>query len=599
MANELVPEMPAEMRRAAAVRPEALERADLDGPVEIADRLWWVGRYLPGDPFQCHAYLIEHGDQSVLIDPGGPLILDTVLEKASRVVPFDHLRWFVCHHQDPDITAGLPRLDAMVTRPDAAVISHWRAWALLRHYDLRIAPWLVDEHEWQLDLGGRQLRFVFTPYLHFPGAFTTFDEQTGTLFSSDLFGGFTDHWKLVATDMTYFDEIRPFHEHYMPSREILAAGMRTIERLPITLIAPQHGELIPEPLVKPIIDRLKDLDCGLYLMVHQDTDIRRLSQINRMLHDALQQIIVSKDFREVVTSLLELVQQVFPVSSIEFYARDLDNRLVRLAPENRYRGAPATLPPEWERLLDLERPTDRTELPLAASSDGRVVAVPLFAPVSGRSEAVTVLHLDAPVAFDEATIAALSEVGPPLEVAVERELLMRAVELRRKELYDLAMRDTLTGLHNRLFLNETSNRLFALHDRNDVAGVAVCMFDLDHFKAVNDTYGHTAGDEVLRRFGAVLNATARTADVVARIGGEEFVALQVMADPGDVVTFAERVAEAVRNITFDGELAELRLTVSAGVVSRRRHETFDSVVARADEALYDAKRHGRDRIVAR
>ncbi|MFA5884118.1 MAG: diguanylate cyclase [Acidimicrobiia bacterium] len=599
MANELIPEIPADTPPTTGGRPEALEHADLDGPVEIADRIWWVGRYLPGDPFQCHAYLIEHGDQSVLIDPGGPLILDTVLEKAGRVVPFDHLRWFVCHHQDPDITAGLPRLDAMVTRPDAAVISHWRAWALLRHYDIRLPPWLVDEHEWQLDLGGRRLRFVFTPYLHFPGAFTTFDEQTGTLFSSDLFGGFTDNWKLVATDMSYYDEIRPFHEHYMPSREILAAGMRTLERLPITMIAPQHGELIPEPLVRPIIERLKDLDCGLYLMVHQDTDIRRLSQINRMLHEALQQIIVSKDFREVVTSLLELVQQVFPVSSIEFYARDLDNRFVRLAPENRYRGTPAALPPEWEQLLDLERPPDRTELPLAASPDGRVVAVPLFAPVSGRSEAVAVLRLDEPVPFDEATVAALSEVGTPLEVSVERELLMRSVELRRKELYDLAMRDTLTGLHNRLFLDETSNRLFALHDRNDVVGVAVSMFDLDHFKAVNDTFGHAAGDEVLRRFGAVLDSAARTADVVARIGGEEFVAMQVMADPGEVLVFAERVAEGTRNITFDGDLADLRLTVSAGVVSRRRHETFESVVARADEALYDAKRHGRDRIVAR
>jgi hypothetical protein len=94
------------------------------GPIEITERVWWVGRYTPGDPFQCHAYLIERGDESVPLDPGGPMIFDHVLEKVEAVVGFDRVRWFVCHHQDPDITASLPRIDSMVTRPDAAVIVH-------------------------------------------------------------------------------------------------------------------------------------------------------------------------------------------------------------------------------------------------------------------------------------------------------------------------------------------------------------------------------------------------------------------------------------------------------------------------------------------
>lgn len=579
-----------------AFDPRSLNAADRDGPIEIADRVWWVGRYLPGDPFQCHAYLIEHGDQSVLLDPGGPLVLDTVLEKTAQVVAFDDLRWFVCHHQDPDITAGLPRLDTMITRPDAAVVAHWRSRALIRHYGIDLPYYLVDEHDWQLDLGGRRLHFVFTPYLHFPGAFTTFDAQTGTLFSSDLFGGFTEHWRLVAEDLSYFEEIRPFHEHYMPSREILASGMRTLERLPITLIAPQHGELIPEPLVTPVIDRLKDLDCGLYLMVHEDTDIRRLSEVQHLLHDALQQIIVSKDFREVVAALLELVQMVFPASALEFYARN-GSEFVHLGPTNRYRGVTATLPPEWEPLLDLERPADPTELPLLTSIDGRSVAMPLFAPVSDRSEAIATIRLDRPVIFDEATVSALSQISTPLEVAVERELLMRAVDLRRQELYELAMLDTLTGLHNRLYLGGAAERLFSLHDRGDVAGITLTIFDLDFFKAVNDTYGHAAGDEVLRRFGEVLRATARTSDVVARIGGEEFVAVQVTTIPEERHTFAERVVEEVRAIRFADAIAPLRITVSAGVVTRRPGEGLDSVVSRADAALYDAKEHGRDRVV--
>lgn len=577
--------------------PAALEGADLDGPVEIAERVFWVGHYLPGDPFQCHAYLIEHGDQSVLIDPGGPLVFEHVLAKVRQVVAFDQLKWFICHHQDPDITASLPRIDSMVTRDDVAVISHWRAKALICHYGIHMPFWLVEEHDWQLDLGGRKLRFVFTPYLHFPGAFTTFDERSGTLFSSDIFGGFTDNWKLVATDMSYFEEIRPFHEHYMPSREILAAGMRSFERLPIKMIAPQHGELIPEHLVAPVIDRLKNLDCGLYLMVHQDTDIRRLSEVNRLLREAVHQIIVSTDFREVVSSLLGLIQQVFPVSALEFYARVADGGFVRFAPEDRYRGVPAELPPEWANLIGLERPEDRRALPLGASSDGLMVAVPLFAPTSGRSEALAIFRMREPVAMVEAAIAALAEVSTPLEVAVERELLLRSVEGRRQELYDLAMRDTLTGLHNRLYLNETAAAMFSLHDRGDVAGVTVSMFDLDHFKVVNDTFGHAAGDEVLRRFGSVLSSEARQGDIVARIGGEEFLALHVSRNPNDAGSFASRVAESTRQIVFEDALSPIHLTVSSGVVLRDTFESLDAVVARADGALYDAKESGRDRVV--
>ena len=576
--------------------PATLNAADRDGPIEIAERVWWVGRHLPGDPFQCHAYLIEHGDQSVLLDPGGPLVLDTVLEKVAQVVPFDAVRWFVCHHQDPDITAGLPRIGTMVTRSDAAIVTHWRAHALIRHYGVDLPTYLVDQHDWSLDLGGRRLRFVFTPYLHFPGAFTTFDEQTGALFSSDLFGGFTEQWRLVAEDLSYFEAIRPFHEHYMPSREILAAGMRTLERLPITMIAPQHGEILPEPLVQPVIDRLKDLDCGLYLMVHEDTDIQRLSEVHRVLHDAVEQIMISRDFREVATSLGALIRQVLPTDTLEFWARD-GSAMIHFAPENRYRGTPGSIPPEWADLLEATRPDDPTALPVRYTADDRTAAIPLFAHHTPRATAVAVLRLDEPHEFDEASIAALSEVSTPLEVAMERELLLRSVENRRHELYEMAMHDALTGLNNRMYLNGATSRLFALHDRRAVAGIAVTMFDLDHFKRINDRHGHPAGDEVLRRFGAMLDAAARAADIVVRYGGEEFLAVQVVEEGQAPDRFARRVRALLLETEFDGPLHGERPTVSAGVARRRRGEDLADVVARADRALYRAKHRGRDRVV--
>lgn len=93
--------------------------------------------------------------------------------------------------------------------------------------------WLVEEHDWTLPLEDRRLQFVLTPYLHFPGAFTTFDHGTHTLFSSDLFGGFTSEPQLFAKDESYFEQIRAFHEHYMPSHEILMHGLLRLRELPL------------------------------------------------------------------------------------------------------------------------------------------------------------------------------------------------------------------------------------------------------------------------------------------------------------------------------------------------------------------------------
>jgi diguanylate cyclase (GGDEF)-like protein len=331
-------------------------------------------------------------------------------------------------------------------------------------------------------------------------------------------------------------------------------------------------------------------------MVHKDTDIRRLSEMHRLLHDAIDQIIVSRDFREVAAALLVLTQGILPATALEFYARDLDGQTLYLGPSNRYRGSPDEVPGEWAGLLDLERPADPTDLPITTAEGSRAIGVPLFSPTSGRSTGVAILRLSEPTTIAEAAVAALAEVSTPLEVAVERELLLRSIELRRSELYDLAMRDALTGLHNRLFLADAAERLLALHDRGEIDTVVATMFDLDHFKVINDTYGHAAGDEVLRRFGRLLADDARAADIVTRIGGEEFLALQVTNDPHDAENLARRVLATSRRLTFPPPLDSLHLTASAGVAVRRPREPLDDLVGRSDRALYQAKEAGRDQV---
>ncbi len=173
--------------------PWSLDDPTAAHAVEVAPRVWWVGDVVD-DPFQSHAYLIEAGRNSVLIDPGSSLTIAATLDKVREVVDIDDLRWFVVHHADPDVADGLHQIDALVTRDDASIVSEWRSAVLLKHLALRLPLATVEELGWSLAIDAeRELRFLLTPYLHFPGAFVSFETSTASLFSADLFGGFNRH----------------------------------------------------------------------------------------------------------------------------------------------------------------------------------------------------------------------------------------------------------------------------------------------------------------------------------------------------------------------------------------------------------------------
>jgi diguanylate cyclase (GGDEF)-like protein len=155
--------------------------------------------------------------------------------------------------------------------------------------------------------------------------------------------------------------------------------------------------------------------------------------------------------------------------------------------------------------------------------------------------------------------------------------------------------DALTGLLNRRGFEERLTLETARATRHEgVLGVA--LFDLDHFKAINDAHGHDAGDQVLRWFAALLSEQARGIDAVARFGGEEFVVLLPRADLDAALAFAERVRTAVLDgRAASGVAATVALTVSGGVTSARLPGGVDGLVAAADRALYEAKHAGRNR----
>ncbi len=175
---------------------------------------------------------------------------------------------------------------------------------------------------------------------------------------------------------------------------------------------------------------------------------------------------------------------------------------------------------------------------------------------------------------------------------------MAATKALREEVERLATTDPLTGLPNRRSFLET---LRGELDRSNRYGrpFAVVMLDLDHFKRVNDDYGHTAGDEVLKTLADVLRPAIRRTDVLARIGGEEFAILFPEATLRQAADACERLRLAVTHATVPvaGTRQSARFTVSFGVTEwAAGGDTFEDLVRRADQALYDAKRTGRNRV---
>lgn len=225
--------------------------------------------------------------------------------------------------------------------------------------------------------------------------------------------------------------------------------------------------------------------------------------------------------------------------------------------------------------------------------------VPLWSPEGWALGSLCVLD-DRPRDFSAEQLSCLADFGS----IVEDELFLRRVGKANEELVDqverLRMRafvDALTGIWNRGALFDLLNRETERAKRSG-APLAVAMLDIDHFKSVNDTYGHQGGGEVLKELCQRLRDVVRAYDSVGRYGGEEFAVLFPDTGAEQAATLGERLRAAVEETPFKiGTLRE-KLTISVGMACLEGDDdTVDALLQRADEALYRAKGEGRNRVI--
>lgn len=532
-------------------------------PIALGDGVWWVGTRLADDTFQSHSYLVRHGEGSVLVDPGSPLTIHETLAKVAALVPLESVGHLVCHHPDPDIAASLPWLSEQLPRDDVVVVTEWRARALLKHYGHRFDYWLIEEHDWHLPLGPRRhLEFQLTPYLHFPGAFMSFDTGSRTLFSSDIFGGFVvEGADLIAPDVgTALEAMAPFHQHYMPSRALLSGALARVQaRWPdIERIAPQHGHVLEGPHVDDAFRGLSRLDCGVFALSDHDHELERLLRIADARSRLTESLLAVAEPSAVVSSVDAVLVLARPGTTAALYLDVPDDGWTRWTTGSRVLVA---APP--------------------AAGPGCVV-------LEGEPEARLALDLSDGRPVDEELAGTLEEIATSIRPSIDQYVAHVQDSHRIAALRRDARTDPLTGLANRR----------ALDDELPAEAYALVALDIDRFKAVNDDFGHASGDHVLQQVGLAILGSIRDGDRAYRLGGEEFLVVAPGSDLAGGVDIAERIRAAVASTDLTDAAPRGRVTISAGVaaVDARDDVGFAAVLAAADGALYRSKSAGRDRV---
>ncbi len=200
------------------------------------------------------------------------------------------------------------------------------------------------------------------------------------------------------------------------------------------------------------------------------------------------------------------------------------------------------------------------------------------------------LNSDQPNAFDAQDLQFLSVIGYQMAASLKHFQRFSSIK-------NMATYDTLTGLYNRRYFEE---RLGVEAEKSFYSGIplSLVMVDIDHFKKINDTFGHTEGDQILCKISSVLKNSVRRNDTVARYGGEEFILLLPEAGLEQSFVIAERIRQLVEKTLFEVGRAQVHLTLSMGISNFPSHrvKSKEELIKMADQALYDAKRGGRNKV---
>ena len=514
--------------------------------IEISKDIYWVGGSIQDGGLHCNPYLIVDGEEAVLIDPGSVLDFKYVYENVCNIVPLEKVKYVILHHQDPDFCSSVPLFEQKGAK--FIIVTHWRTQTLVKYYGIKSHYYIVNENEFKLTLNsGRVLEFIKTPYLHFPGAITTYDYNSKILFSSDIFGAFSYEWSLYAED-DYIEKMKAFHDHYMPSNDILRPIMELFLEMDISMIAPQHGSIIKDNVQK-YIKVLRDLECGSFLSPPK------------------KDIVKSGGYKTICNLVLKRLASIFNnrevLEAIEGMEITLDDDMV--ITDYSYKGSVM-----WN--LIFEKILARKGLKWL------LVIEPLVQTLS-KEYSITV-----PAVF-EANLKKSEEMF--INLNKENEMLKEInskLNISLKEAEDKLTRCPVTGLYNYDFLKnyiayEFRDLLFEGLTQNP----GLIVISVDNMAKIRYFYGDNEVDEVLKSIVYVLDSIKEENESLFRLQGAMFACYMPHTTKTKAVSFAEKI----RNSIASSEKFIEKITVSVGVVCLDEITEKSSYINKPEEVIYN------------
>jgi diguanylate cyclase (GGDEF)-like protein len=488
---------------------------------ELTDGVYWVGDTEVDAKLRCNPYLIIDNGESVLIDPGSVLDFEQVFSNVKKLIPLENIKYVILHHQDPDLCASVPLFEKKGLQ--AKVVTHWRTAVIVKYYGIKSSYYIVNQNEFKLTLSsGRTLVFLPTPYLHFPGSIATYDIQTKTLFSSDLFGAFSNSkWGLFAKE-GYIESMKAFHEHYMPGNEILRPVMEKFLTMDILRIAPQHGCIIEED-IKTYIKALRDLECGTFL------------------HPIKKEISKTGGYLGICNQIIKRLYSILEVKEIKRILQSED--IVLDEQTGLIQDFNCTGLELWNKIFEV--------LYKEKGIDFLTILEPLAQKISREYDILLPEILNSKIVQGEKKAIELSEKN--------RKLIEVNEELKRnvQEIQDRLTKCPITGLYNEKFF---LNYLDITFNKN--TNSALLLIAIDNMTDINFNYGSEIGNETIKNLSYLLSNEKEETHQIFKLQGAVFGYCVSDTNKDEAIS----IAENIRKIVADSETFIENITVSIGLI---------------------------------
>jgi diguanylate cyclase (GGDEF)-like protein len=336
------------------------------------------------------------------------------------------------------------------------------------------------------------------------------------------------------------------------------------------MIAPQHGSIIKKEFIKPLIEKLIDIDCGLYLMDDYYDDVYLLTKVDDVLNKIFKEALITNSFENLIKTLYSYIKEMTPnVSSLivthKEYVFMIEDFEIKKCTKADFSNC------KFSFNVDL---TDESKEKI-----GTLIVC--------YEEKLK----DKDIAFLDLLFKKLSNI---VGVALKKEVLFLELKSKEKELYEKSITDPLTQLYNRGFFNEMLQKKL-LESKRYKFPLSLALIDIDFFKKINDNYGHLTGDCVLKELALLLKKHFRGSDIIARYGGEEFAVIMPFTDLESACKKMDEFRKVVENFRFCD--SELKVTISVGVKEYNKKDSLEEFIKKADDNLYEAKRSGRNKVV--